>query len=216
VVGSDTDIPDAAFGNYYLDDSTPVGADQVQCGGDGKSIGSSGFGILGPAIPNTDPRVEGFNSLTVKRTRYFGPPSDGATQAQDFTDRVAKPLGASATNNPVTGGPGHVLKTKLKLSFPGKKAKAVRGKPYRLKVRVANTGSLAANPATVCVRGASLRGKGACVKKVVIGAGRAKTVVVKVRVKPAAKGRKLNLKVTATSKFGKANVGKRLSVGLRR
>jgi hypothetical protein len=213
VMGSQTDFEDPAFGSYYLDDSTPVGSNEVQCGGDGKSIGASGFGILGvgglPITPNTDPRnTGGFGHLTVQRTRYFGPPSDGATQAANYTDRVEKPLAASASANPVTGGPNHpggggVLHARLKIKFTGKKAKARKGKAYRVKVKVANTGKIAARKAKVCVRGAQLKARGTCRKIGSVPAGAARVVTVKVKVKPRAGGRKLRLKVTASARSTK-------------
>jgi len=214
VVGADTDIPDANFGNYYLDDSTPDGADEVQCGGDGKSIGASGFGILGPVVPNTDPRLGTFNNLTVKRTRYFGAPSEGVAEAENYTQRVSKPLAAIATSNPVTGGPAPA--PKLKVSFPGRKAKAVKGKVYRVKVRVANRGNLAAKKVKVCARSPKLRGKGRCVRIGAVKAGKNKTTTIKVRVKSRAAGRKLKIKVNVTSATAKARANGKLKVGLKR
>jgi hypothetical protein len=223
VMGSETDIDDPDFGSYYLDDSTPTGAKEVQCRGDGKSIGASGFGILGmkgiPITPNTDPRnPNGFNNLKVQRTRYFGPPSDGVAQAEDYAARVAKPLAASSSANPVTGGPKPAPKPKAKLrvSFPGKKAKARRGKPYRVRVKVTNGGDLASGQVKVCVRSPKLRGKGRCQNLKQVPAGDARTVVVKVRVKARAGGRKLGMKVTAATRDGKARATKRLTVRIRR
>ena len=213
VVGADTDIPDANFGNYYLDDSTPDGVDEVQCGGDGKSIGASGFGILGPVTPNTDPRLGAFNNLTVKRSRYFGAPSEGPAEAEQYKERVSRPLAANAVSNPVTGSGA---KPKLKLSFPGRKAKAVKGKAYRLKVRVANRGGKAARKVKVCVRGAKLRRNGNCVRIASLGAGKTRNVTVGVKVKPRAGGRKLTVRVSASSPTGNSKATKRVTVGLRR
>jgi hypothetical protein len=221
VMGSETDISNPDFGNYYLDDSTPTGANEVQCGGDGQSIGASGFGILGtngiPLTPNTDPRnPDGFKKLTVERTRYFGPPSDGVAQAEDYTARVAKPLAASASANPVTGGPKPVPKAKLKVTFPGKKAKARRGKPYRVRVKVTSSGDLPARRVKICVRSPKLRGKGRCQSLKRVPSGAARTVIIKVRVKARAGGRKLGLKITAATRDGKARATKRLTVRIRR
>lgn len=217
VMGSQTDIDNPKFGNYYLDDSTPAGADEVQCGGDGQSIGASGFGILGkegvpfPITPNTDPRnPAGFNKLTVFRTRYFGPPSDGAAQAENYTERVAQPLTAAASANPVVGGP------KLKVSLPGKKKAARKGKAYKVRVRVANKGNLAGKPVKVCVKGGQLKSKGACRQIKSLGAKKSKTITVTVKVKAKARGKKLKLKITATGKPGKSSVSKRLNVELKR
>ncbi|MDQ2699900.1 MAG: hypothetical protein M3Y23_01080, partial [Actinomycetota bacterium] len=135
VVGADTDIPDPKFGTYYEDDLTPT---DVQCGGDEKAIGSSGYGILGSGLggtPNTDPRLgsEEFpaNNLTVKRTRYFGPPSDGAAEAAGYRERTENPLAASASANPIEAVPVKIDRARLKLTFPGKKAAARKGKAYR-------------------------------------------------------------------------------------
>jgi len=203
VISSETDIPNPSFGNYYLDDTTPAAFNEVQCGGDGQSIGSSGFGILGPVTPNTDPRYGEFNNLTVSRTRYFGPPSDGAAAAAAYKERVENPLAASASASPM-------LLKKLKVSFPGKKAAARKGKTYRVRVRVANTGNLVARPVKVCVRSASLKRRGACRKVTSLAAGKARTLVVNTRVKANAKGGKLRLMVTAQS--GKAKAGKAMSV----
>ncbi|MBN8866208.1 MAG: hypothetical protein J0H98_01520 [Solirubrobacterales bacterium] len=209
VVGAVTNIPDANFGNYYLDTDTPSGAMETQCGGDGKSIGASGFGILGPTTPNTDPRTDPFNDLTVKRVRYFGPPSDGATQAETYKERVAKPLAASSSASPFSNGPA----VKLKVSLPGKKAKAHRGKAYKVRVRVANSGKLAAKKVKVCVRGAALKRRGACRVVAVVPSRKARVAVVKVRVKANAKGRKLRLTVTAQAQ--KVKAAKRLNVRLK-
>lgn len=195
VVGADTDIPNANFGNYYLDKTSPGGGAETQCGGDGQSIGASGFGILGPLTPNTDPRNTPFNNLTVKRTRYFGPPSDGATEAEDYKNRVTKPLAGTATDSPMGGGTAKKLKVKL----AGKKGKATKGKPYTIRVRVANSGTAAAKPVKVCVKGAGLKRGGVCKTIKSLAAGKAKVMSIKTKVKPHAKGRKLKLKITAKS-----------------
>lgn len=216
VVGARTNIPEPNFGNYYLDDSTPTAADQIQCGGDLQSIGASGFGILGPSIPNTDPRQTVFNDLTVDRVRYFSPPGGGSEEASAYRSRVEKPLLAAATANPVSGKPGTVLTTKLKLGFPGKKTAAKPGRVYRLKVKVRNSGTLAAKKVKLCVQNRNLRSRNTCRSFGPVGSARAKAVTMKLRVKPNAKGRKLALKVTATSKFGKSKAKGSLGVPLKR
>lgn len=216
VLGSETDIASPNFGNYYLDDSTPTGANEVQCGGDGQSIGASGFGILGPVTPNTDPRTGTHNMLTTKRTRYFGPPSDGVAQAADYTARVTKPLAASASANPVTGGPAPGPRTVLGVRFPGPRPKAMRGKAFKLKVLVRNSGGLQANRVRLCVRGPKLRGRGACK---VFGPLRGRTsrmVQVGVVVKPGASGRAVPVNVSARSWVGEANIRTIIKVPLRR
>lgn len=219
VVGADTDIPNPNFGNYYLDEMNP-GPDNIQCGGDGKSIGASGFGILGPITPNTDPRLGTFNNLTVKRTRYFGPPSDGAAEGAVYRDRVEKPLAGSASASPFGptkgGPPGRGQRARLKVSFPGPRASARRGKVHRLRVRVANTGNAAARPVRVCVRSAALRRRGTCVRINAVPARAARTVVLRNRVKPYARGRKLRLNVSARSATNMAAANRRLVIGLRR
>jgi len=92
---TDTDIQNASFRNYYLDDAAP-GPGDAQCGGDGKAFGSSGFGIVSN-VPNTDPRNAPFNNLTVKRIRYFDAPGGGTRLAHRYADRVARPPAAKAT-----------------------------------------------------------------------------------------------------------------------
>lgn len=216
VVGSETDIPEPNFGNYYLDDSTPVAPNERQCGGDGQSIGASGFGILGPFTPNTDPRLGSFNNLTVDRVRYFGPPSDGADEAAGYRDRVQNPFATSAASHPVTGGPKVTKRARLKVKVAGRKGVARKGSAYRVRVRVKNYGNLAARWVKVCVRSPKLKRRGNCRSIKLLPARKARTVTVKVRVKPNARGRKLGLRVTATSKKSRAKAAKRIKVGLRR
>lgn len=218
VISAQTDILNPKFGNYYLDEENPGGGSETQCGGDGKSIGASGFGILGhnntPVTPNTDPRLGTTNNLTVERTRFFGPPSDGAAEGEAYKNRVEKPLGATASANPLKSDKPHELTKKLKVTLPGKKAKAKKGKAYKVRVRVANTGTMGAKPVKVCVKGKALKRGGACKTVKVIASGKAKVVTVKTQVKKNAKGKKLKLKVTAKS--GTANASKKLTVGYRR
>jgi hypothetical protein len=97
VASVETDIPDPNFGSYYLDDTAaPLNGNRRQCGGDGVSWGASGFGILGPVTPNTDPRLPNAKSLTVERVRYFGGPQAGAAAAAELADRVRLPLAVSS------------------------------------------------------------------------------------------------------------------------
>lgn len=103
IYGVDTDIPNPNFGNYYLDDANlPMNGTRTQCNGDGVSYGASGFGILGPVTPNTDPRLGSpelpANFLTVKRVRYFSGPDADAAFAAERTERVSDPLEASAAS----------------------------------------------------------------------------------------------------------------------
>ena len=211
VISSETDIPNASFGNYYLDDLTPTAGNEKQCGGDGQSIGASGFGILGPVTPNTDPRLGSeenpANNLTVARTRYFGPPSDGATEAAAYKERVANPLAASTSSSPLS------VRRKMKMSLAGRKAVAKKGRKYKVRVRVANTGNVALEPVKVCVRGASLKRRGACRSVASLPGGKTRVVAVTSKVKPKAKGRKLRLKVSVKS--GGLSAGKKLKVRLK-
>jgi hypothetical protein len=97
VASVETTIPSPNFGSYHLDDAVlPLTGNRRQCAGDGVSYGASGFGILGPITPNTDPRLHvdpltQVNSLTVQRVRYFGSPQDGAATAAALADRVRLP-----------------------------------------------------------------------------------------------------------------------------
>lgn len=197
VVGAETDIPNPNFGNYYLDDATPDDPDEVQCGGDEQSIGASGFGILGPITPNTDPRSDPFNNLTVERVRYFGPPSEGAAAAAAYRDRVAQPLAATASPY----DPGSV---KLKVNKAGKLKKAKKGKKYKVGVKVKNAGDADAKSVKVCVKSSSLKKGGTCKKVKSLAAGKVKQLKLKTKVKGKAKGKKLKLKLTAKSGDAKA------------
>ena len=209
VVGSDTDIPDPNFGNYYLDDSTPEGSNEVQCGGDGKSIGSSGFGILG-VTPNTDPRLEtllgGLNKLTVKRTRYFGPPSDGATQAENYRDRVEKPLTAVASATPVSPPGG---KAKLKLKLPKKTLKVKAGKKARFKARVKNIGDATAKKWSICA--SRLKGNPGplCYRPSPLKAGKTRTIPARFRIPAGAKkGKLIKIRIAVKARGTKTVRGK--------
>lgn len=225
VFGAVTDIPNPKFANYHLDSMAP-GSSQVQCGGDGKSIGASGFGILGTTAsaitPNTDPRTSPFNRLEVHRTRFFGPPSDGAAQAAAYTARVKSPLSAAASASPMRPAavapvapvkPKPKAKARLKITLI-RKAKARKGKAYRVRIRIANRGGTTAKRVQVCARGAALRGKRICRTVRAIGAGKAVKVTVRKRVRVKAKGRKLRLRITARS--GKVSAAKKLVVAYRR
>jgi len=215
VVGADTDIPDARFANYYEDDLTPA---DIQCGGDGKAIGSSGFGILGSGsggTPNTDPRLgtaeDPADNLTVKRTRYFGPPSDGANEAAGYKNRVEKPLTASVTPFETVDEP---TSARLKMKLVGKKGKAKKGKSYSVRVRVSNTGATAARNVKVCAKSAALKRGGACKTLKSLAAGKSKVVVVKTKVKAKAKGKKMKVRVSVKS--GKSSAGKSFKVPFKR
>lgn len=213
VVSSDTDIPNASFGNYYLDDSTPTGLDQTQCGGDGKSIGASGFGILGPTTPNTDPRNPPFNNLTVKRTRYFGPPSDGAKQAADYKSRVEKPLAAVSASSPMkkpTGG--------LAVIFVNRRVKAHPGKPLTVKLKAKNIGNTKILRARVCLTSRKLTGR-LCRQVGSLDFGKSRILTFRVKVKPSTKGKVLRFGYKAdgeSTEYGFNNGGMLFQVALRR
>jgi hypothetical protein len=84
-----TDIPGFATTSYYLDQRTPTGTAERQCTGDAAAYGASGPRIA-QAIPNTDPRSQPANRLTVTRALFFTAPgsSDGPRRAA----QVATPL----------------------------------------------------------------------------------------------------------------------------
>ena len=212
VVGSDTDIPNPNFGTYYLDDSTPTASNEVQCGGDGQSIGASGFGILGPVTPNTDPRLGVHNNLTVKRTRYFGPPSDGTAQAENYTERVLKPLAASAAASPISSG-----RARIKVKLLNKKVKARPGKQVRLKLKVVNNGTLAIQKGTVCLTSKRGLAKKTCKKFGKLAIGKGRTLKVKAKVKKRVKGKRLHLNVgyTVRTEAGTASGGQRGGFNIR-
>lgn len=210
VVGATTDIDPPNFGNYYLDDSTPAAADQVQCGGDGQSIGSSGFGILGPVTPNTDPRLATdaypVNHLTVDRVRYFGPPSDGAAQAEAYRERVEKPLSAVASANPIVV-PVITGKAKLRLRLSKRVMKVKAGKKARVKARISNTGTAASKRMKLCAWGPEVR-KRCAGSKSTVGAGKSRTKRLKIRVRRSAKkGKLLKVRVAVKSKGTKTARG---------
>ena len=85
------------FVGYHLDDSTPVGGQEKQCGGDLKAYGASGFGIDGIS-PNTDPILAPIflntRDLSVNRVRYFGAPDATVAEAEQLRARTENPLTA--------------------------------------------------------------------------------------------------------------------------
>lgn len=88
-----TDIPGFDWTSYLLDDSTPSGAAQTQCTGDGFAYGSSGPWI-NQGIPNTDPlRGTPLYSLTDRRTLYYELP--GQTAGARRSAQVDSPLQVS-------------------------------------------------------------------------------------------------------------------------
>jgi len=212
VMGTETDIPDAAFGNYYLDDSTPTGVDERQCGGDGKSIGASGFGILGPITPNTDPRNGAHNNLTTERVRYFGPPSDGAAKAEGYTARVSEPLAASTSASPrKAGAPAAIAK------LVNKNVTAYRGRKISFRLKVINKGNFDLRAGKLCVKAPALATK-PCVKFKGLRIGKSRVVTLKTRVKRNAKGKRitLTLKISGgAGDWGFGGVGYGISVPLK-
>lgn len=214
VVGSDTDIPNASFGTYYLDDSTPTAPDENQCGGDGQSIGASGFGILGPITPNTDPRLGEFNSLTVKRIRYFGPPSDGSGEAENYTARVSKPLGAAVFPKPM-GLPRVALGARLL----NRKVVARPGRNLKLRLRIRNTGFVPVVTAKVCAISSVFSTRKNCGRVGSIGIGKSRVLTLKPKVGQNAKGRKLAFSVSFEGQAegsGFTGLGRGFAVRLRR
>lgn len=202
VTSAETDIPNPNLGNYYLDDETPDGPRERQCGGDGKSFGASGFGILGPVTPNTDPRVEPYNRLEVKRVRYFGAPEAGAAEAADLARRVDRPL--VATDSEFKPGKAARKSPRLRLKPAGRRPVAKRGRTLRVRAVLANRGDARAQRIRVCVRpNRSVRRAGCKVIRS-LPAGRSRKVAFRVRVKPRARGKKLTLRLTAKAKGVKA------------
>ncbi len=214
VVGADTDIPNANFGNYYLDDSTPTAPNELQCGGDGQSIGASGFGILGPTTPNTDPRSQPFNNLTVKRIRYFGPPSDGVAAAEDYTARVSDPLAGSAKAAPMKKAAAGL---KVKLLNTGTSARA--GHKVKLRLRLTNSGNLPVSSAKVCVKSGKLVRR-TCAKTGKLGIGKSRKLTLAPKVKASAGGNRIRLSFSYGGKAGNFSFaggsGGGPSIGLRR
>ncbi len=195
VTSTETDIPNANFGNYYLDQSNPTAPNEKQCGGDGKSFGASGFGILGPVTPNTDPRFLKYNNLAVKRVRYFGDPEAGAKEASDLARRVSNPLAAADA----AFKPGKA-KPRLKLKVAGRKAVAKRGKALPVRVVLTNKGNAPAKAAKVCVKANRALKRGVCKALGTVPAGKSRSAVLKPRVKQKAKGKKLALRLTAKAR----------------
>lgn len=195
----DTDIDPPNFGSYYLDDSTPTASSEKQCGGDLKSFGASGFGILGPITPNTDPRLAspGFEEkkLTVHRTRYFSAPGSGASGAAGLADRVAKPLTATASG--FTPAPGSA---KLKLMSP-KKVRVKAGRKAGFTVRIRNTGTAVARAVVICLKAP---GSGSCSSDSrSLAPGKTRTMKMSFRTKKGMKGKRLKLRITARVKGDK-------------
>ena len=196
----DTTIDPPNFGSYYLDDSTPTASNEKQCGGDLKSYGASGFGILGPITPNTDPRLSTPSNparkLTVNRVRYFGAPGEGATVASNLADRVAKPLTATATGFTTIPRP-KVAKLSVKLP---KKLKVKAGRKAKFKVRVKNVGDATAKSVVICIKGG---GSKSCSSdsSSSLAPGRTMTRRLTFKTKRGMKkGRKIKLRVSVKSK----------------
>ena len=203
VTSVDTNIANPNFGSYYLDEEDPSGPSERQCGGDGKSFGASGFGILGtigsPVTPNTDPRLGEYNDLAVKRVRYFGAPETGAAEAAALSDRVSRPLTAADSDFK----PG-VAKPKLKVKVLTRKIAGKKGRRAVLKVRVANRGTAAAKGVKLCFKSkpAALAG---CVKGRSLRAGAGGAKVARIKVKRNLKrGKKVKVTVTARARGAKA------------
>jgi len=181
---------------YYLDDSTPIGSNERQCGGDLKAYGASGTGISG-IFPNTDPNLAGAfadtRDLSVSRVRYFGGPGADAATADNLRDRAQQPLTATAAKAGVKS-----RTEKLKVQIKGKKPKAKAGKPVTLKLKLSNTGNSASSAVKVCVRGSKLVKK-ACKTVKSVGAGKSTVVTLKPKVKKSAGGNQIKIKISADS-----------------
>lgn len=214
----DTTIDPPHFKSYYLDDSTPVGANETQCGGDQKSFGASGFGIGEPDddggfhTPNTDPRFSAAfgqaKDLTVHRIRYFGDPDTDGADAAKLADRVKEPLTATAADfTPLVVGSG---KAKLKLKLPSKTLKVKAGKKARFKVRISNIGDAAARSVVLCVKGGRQKVPHTCSTSSAstLGAGKSQTRKMNLRVKRSAKkGTLLKVRISVWAKGSKTVAG---------
>ncbi|MDQ2622537.1 MAG: hypothetical protein M3Y45_05800 [Actinomycetota bacterium] len=203
VTSADTDIPNANFGSYYLDQANPTGPREKQCGGDMKSFGASGFGTLGtigsPITPNTDPRLGEHFDLAVKRVRYFGAPEVGATEAANLAARVKQPL--SATDSGFKPG---VKKPKLKVKVTGGKIIARKGKRSVLRARISNAGLAPAKAIKVCVKSSPALFRG-CFKAGSLKAGGARNWTGRVKVRKSLKrGKKVKVALTVRAKGAKA------------
>jgi hypothetical protein len=93
-----TDITGLNNTSYYLDDSTPAATGpERQCTGDAQAFGESGP-WLNSGLPNTDPGLGTFNSLTSTRTIYFEEP--GKTNGAARASQVASPFQLSVSALP--------------------------------------------------------------------------------------------------------------------
>jgi hypothetical protein len=94
---TNTDISGMVVQAYYRDDATPL---DTQCTGDSFEYGAAGTAITS-AIPNTDPTLGAYNTLTATRWNVYVP----ATEPADVATRVAN-LGAPLTTSVATFAPG--------------------------------------------------------------------------------------------------------------
>ncbi len=199
------------FAGYYLDDSTPTGSSERQCGGDMKAYGASGFGIDG-VYPNTDPNLATTASpaakLSVNRIRYFTSPNGTAADADGLRDRAQDPLTGSSADANIKA-----RAAKLKVTLQGPAPKAKPGRQLRLKLKIANSGTADSAEGKVCVAGVALPHK-TCRNFARIFRQKSTTVTLTPTVKKTVKANKLVLKVTATS--GKASDGLTLKLPLDR
>ena len=210
----DEDNPD--YVGYYLDDSTPVGGQEKQCGGDLKAYGASGFGIDG-TFPNTDPVLAPIfvntRDLSVNRVRYFGGPNATAAEADQLRARTQDPLTAAASKATFKK-PRPALNVRLLRP----KAKARPGKLVTLRLRASNIGNLKVNSAKVCVSSRSFARR-ACFKVSNLAPGKGRTVTLKPRVRKNAKGKRLKFSFSYSGKadgYGITGAGGGFSVAIKR
>ncbi|HRV59108.1 MAG: hypothetical protein KDB54_12450 [Solirubrobacterales bacterium] len=184
------------YAGYYLDDVTPTGSKEKQCGGDLKAYGASGFGIDG-TFPNTDPNLAPIfvntRDLSVNRVRYFGGPDETATEAEALRNRVQQPLTGTASKASVKAPTEN-----LKLAIKGKKPKARPGKALRLKVKLSNSGNTASSAVKVCLKGGKLSRR-ACKTVSTVGSGKAKLLTLKSKVRKGVRGKRIMVTITARS-----------------
>jgi hypothetical protein len=96
-----TDITTLVVTSYYDDDTTPS---YTQCTGDAYEYGQSGLWITS-AIPNTDPALGEFNTLTGTRIVYYEEPGQTVGDASARALQAVTPLDVTASAFPPAGVP---------------------------------------------------------------------------------------------------------------
>ena len=114
----ETDIPGFAPNSYYSDDSA---TSVIQCTGDAFEYATSGP-FLDGRVPNTDPRLGDFRSLTLDRILTYDAPGLAAADAQLRYDRASTPLGVDVFDfEPVEGSLTVLLTPQSTTVSPGER-----------------------------------------------------------------------------------------------